>query len=105
MAVVIGLTFLWLQGLQPWLAKKYGWKMGPDQATDAILRVQGGIEIREHRGLIALQHFQKQGTRQLLLRSEEMEEAAVRSPRPGANGRDGGAFKAVPIEHRQSRGQ
>src|SRR5437763_11382536 len=34
MAVVIGLTFLWLQGLQPWLAKKYGWKMGPDQATN-----------------------------------------------------------------------
>src|SRR5260221_14747258 len=42
MAIVIGLTFLWLQGVQPYLAKKYGWKTGPDQATSQPAPDGGG---------------------------------------------------------------
>ena len=80
-------------------------QMRADQTSDALLRAAGRGDRRQHRGVIALQHFQKQRARQFLLRSEEMEEAAVRSPRAGANGRNRRALKAVTVEHRQSRGQ
>src|SRR5882672_9655216 len=79
--------------------------MRANQVADALLRAHRSIDGRKYRRVIALQHFQKQRACQFLLRSEEMEEAAVRGSRPGANGRDGGALEAVAIEHRQSRSQ
>jgi hypothetical protein len=55
--------------------------------------------------VITLQHFQKQRARQFFLRPEEMEEAAVGSPRAGTNRRNRRALEAVAVEHRQSRSQ
>ncbi len=76
--------------------------MRADQAIDAVARARRRIERRQHGGVIVLQHFEKQRARQFLLRSEAMEEAAIRGARAGANGRDGRAFEAVTVEHRQS---
>src|SRR5947207_1299770 len=35
MAVVLGLTFLWIQVVLPWLGHKYNWKTGPETPPPA----------------------------------------------------------------------
>ena len=80
-------------------------EMGANQPRDALARAAGGIERRDHAGVIALQDFQEQRAGKFLLRAEEMEEAAVGGPRAAADRRDGGALKPVAVEHGKARGK
>jgi hypothetical protein len=73
--------------------------------TDTVVRVRGRLDRSQHGCVITLQHVQKQRAGQFLLRSEEMKEAAVRSPRPATDRRNRRALKTIAIEYGKARSQ
>ena len=68
-------------------------------------RAAGLVDRSDDRRVIGLQDLQEQGSGELLLRGEEMEEAAVGRTGAGADLGHRRAFEAVAVEHRQSRRQ
>ena len=76
-------------------------QMRADQPRHAFPRAAGFVDRRQHGCVIPPEDFQEQGAGEFLLRSEEMEEAAVGRPRAGSDGRHRGALEAVAVEHRQ----
>src|SRR4051794_3193284 len=86
-----------IAGLAP--ARHHPVEMGPDQPIDALPGPRHRIERGQHRGVIVPQHLQEQRTRQLLLRSEDMKEAAVGGACPGADRCHRRSFKADPVEY------
>src|SRR5215207_9563999 len=79
--------------------------MRADQPRHALPRSAGSIDRRDDGGVVTGENFQEQRAGQFLLRSEEMEEAAVGRPRAGSDGGHGGALETVAVEYRQSRRQ
>ena len=79
--------------------------MRADQPRHAIPRAAGFIDRRDDGCVVTGENFQEKRAGQLLLRPEEMEEAAIRSSRAPPDGGHRRALKSVAVEHRQTRRQ